>query len=290
MRQFVLPDYWDGGPRCRVPSKDARHLVRVLRLGLGDRFPAIDAQERRHLCEILEIEEGVLSLAVGPAEGESPASHRAEPLPDLRGGAPQAGSHRHGDPADSLPPSKQATDARNSHPRIVLAAAMLKGEKFDLVLRQATEAGVARIIPFTCARSLGTTEGRNKRERQERIVREALQQSGSKVRTRIDEIAKLDELPDRLGEATGRRLSLLLHEAPLVEIPLHRYLGDLADEIVLCVGPEGGFAPDEVEFLRGRGFQPLRLPGAVLRADTAAIFAIAAVEAIYSEQGAWNLA
>jgi RsmE family RNA methyltransferase len=273
-----------------VPGKDARHLVRVLRLGPGDSFPAIDAEGRRHSCEILdEIEEGALSLAVGPAEEEIAAVPRENPLPDVRGGSSLAEGHRRGGPADSKPVSEPATEGRNSLPRIILAAAMLKGEKFDLVLRQATEAGVARIIPFTSARSLGTTAGRNKRERQERIVREALQQSGSKVRTRIDELTKIDELPDRLGEATGRRLSLLLHEAPLVEIPLHRYLGDRADEIVLCVGPEGGFAPDEIEFLRGRGFQPLRLPGAVLRADTAAIFVIAAVEAIYSEQGAWSL-
>jgi len=172
-------------------------------------------------------------------------------------------------------------------PRIVLAAALLKGDKFDLVIRQAVEAGVARIVPLVTLRSLGSQAGAARHERQRRIIREALQQSGSPVSTLCEEAIELRELPARLGPQPGKRVSLLLHETPLVEASLHGYLGHRPEEIVVCVGPEGGFAPEEVDFLLGAGFLPLHLPGAVLRAETAALFAIAAIEIVASEHDSW---
>ena len=50
---------------------------------------------------------------------------------------------------------------------------------------------------------------------------------------------------------------------------------------------EGGFAPEEVEFLIAAGFRPLRLAGAILRAETAALYAVAAVQVILSERSSW---
>jgi len=275
MRQFVLPPGWDGGPECLVGTREARHLLRVLRLGPGDRFPAVDAEGRRRLCTILSVEGGRLRLAV-----EEGGERGDRPLPDLRGGRPLPGEGA-SETASPAPPSPAATPLR-----IVLAAALLKGEKFDLVVRQAAEAGVALVIPLSTSRSLGQG-GPGRRERLERVLREALQQSGSLVPTRLDPPATLAELPGRLGAARGRRLAIVLHEAPLVEEDLHGYLGDAPDELVFCVGPEGGFSAEEIGFLREEGFRPLRLPGAVLRAETAALFAVASAEIIHSERDSW---
>jgi 16S rRNA (uracil1498-N3)-methyltransferase len=278
VRQIVLPREWDGGPECRLAPREAQHLLRVLRLGPGDRVPGVDARGRRHSCEILAIEGGALRLAVFPAdEGVIP-----EPLPDLRGSA-TANSIRQSEPVST---TRDAPDSRPL-PRIVLAAALLKGDRFDLVVRQATEAGVALVLPLLTERSLGSPAGPVRRERLERIVREALQQSGSSVPTSVGDATPLRGLQARLGPPVGKRLSLVLHELPLAAESLHSYLGHHADEIVICVGPEGGFSPEEISFLREAGFLPLRLPGAVLRAETAALFAVAAVEAIHSERDSW---
>ncbi|MEI6873605.1 MAG: RsmE family RNA methyltransferase [Spirochaetota bacterium] len=280
MRQFVLPASWEGGPDCRVTGREARQLLRVLRLGPGDRFPALDTAGKRHSCEILSVDGASLLVAVS----SSASSEEGGSLPDLRTRSPSASAS----PALAEKPLSRPKDqVPPKLPRIILAAAQLKGEKFDLVVRQATEAGVARIHPFTSSRSVGAERGGGRRERQERIIREALQQSGSSIVTRLEPGSRLESLPDSLGKPEGRRLSLLFHEAPLAEATLHRYLGDAVDEIVVCVGPEGGFSPEEVEFLRGEGFLPIRLPGSVLRAETAALFALAAVEIIYSERGSW---
>ena len=109
------------------------------------------------------------------------------------------------------------------------------------------------------------------------------------VATVIEEPVALQGLLTRLGpEPGGGRLALVLHEAPLAQKGLHGYLGNAPAEIVLCVGPEGGFAPDEVDFLLGAGFRPLLLPGAILRTETAALFAVAAVEIILSERSSWT--
>ena len=80
---------------------------------------------------------------------------------------------------------------------------------------------------------------------------------------------------------------VLLHEAPLAQATMHGYLTEARAGAVLCVGPEGGFAPTEVERLLGIGFKPLRLEGAVLRAETAALYAVAAAQIVLSERSSW---
>jgi 16S rRNA (uracil1498-N3)-methyltransferase len=164
----------------------------------------------------------------------------------------------------------------------------------DLVLRQAAETGVARVIPLATRRSVARqVEGReeSKLVRWERIVREGLQQSGSAIATKVEEPVDIAGLPGRLqrggGSGTEKALWLFLHEAPLAEIGLHGYLDCAPEEIVICIGPEGGFAPDEVEALEKAGFRPLLLPGAILRTETAALYAIASVEIILAERSSW---
>ncbi|HUX40004.1 MAG TPA: RsmE family RNA methyltransferase [Rectinemataceae bacterium] len=282
MRQFVLPSDWDGSPDLRLGGRESRHLIRVLRLVVGDRFPAIDAGGRPYTCEIQSIEAGMVRVAVFP---RAPEARPEAELPDLRGGKVKSdGAKAAGVGVDE---GHGIGNRIRRFPRIILAAALLKGEKFDLVLRQATEAGVSRIIPLATARSLGLPSSKARLERQHRIIREALQQSGSPIPTSFEESAELRDLPARLGRQVGTRLPLLLHETPLAEASLHEYLGQRPDEIVVCVGPEGGFAPEEVTFLLDAGFLPLHLPGAVLRAETAALYAIAAIEIVAAEHDSW---
>ncbi len=297
MRQFILPEDYDGSPTCRIEGGRARYLLRVLRLAAGDRFAGLDAAGRRRALEVLAAEDEGITLAVSAPE-EAPAA--AVPLPDARGSrgrrsgrdAPREPAGQDGGAEAAAGPSRVAPAA---WPRIILVQSMAKGPAMDLVLRQAAEAGVSRLIPLAARRSVVRAEagekgesGWAKRARWERIVREGLQQSGSPVPTRLEEAATLGELEERLGPPRGRRLCLLLHEAPLAEGSLHGYLTEAPDEIVLCVGPEGGFAPDEADFLLAAGYKPLRLPGAVLRTETAALYAVAAVETILTERSSWS--
>lgn len=285
MRQFILPEDWNGAPACRIEGGRARYLLRVLRLGVGDRFPGLDAGGRRFSCEVLEIGPARLVLGVG-ARLEPEAG--TGPLPDTRAGRDSErpivpGGERR---AEAVSASSGAESKRL--PSLTLVPALLKGEKMDLVLRQAAEAGVGKIQPLITRRSVGDP-GAQKFARWNRIVREALQQSGSPVSTNLDPVLPLGEFLRGRSCSPERRLDLVFHEAPLVETGLHEYLTEALDELVICVGPEGGFAPEELAGFESAGFRFFKLPGAVLRAETAALYAVAAAEIILAERSSWIL-
>jgi 16S rRNA (uracil1498-N3)-methyltransferase len=286
MRQFVLPEDWDGRNDLRIEGGGARYLLRVLRLAPGDEFAGLDAQGRRRSLRVLEAGADWLLASVSrPLPDDLPISG----LRDARGsrGASAARPRRNG-AADK---AAEAPASRIGLPRVVLVQSLAKAPAMDLVVRQAAEAGVARLIPLRARRSVGRAEaGREdaRVDRWERIVREGLQQSGSAVHTRVERPVSVEELADRLGPPSGTRLCLVLHEAPLAQTGLHEYLDGAPNEVVLAVGPEGGFAPDELETLERAGFRPLLLPGAILRTETAALYAVASVEIILSERSSWT--
>ena len=254
MRQFILPDTWDGGETCLIEGGRAQYVARVLRLGVGDGFPGRDARGRPWSCTVLESAPGRLLLSVSPCvEG---------------------------------PPTEEFQTVM---PRIFLVQGLPKGTKMDLIIRQATEAGVWAILPLLSARTMGGDNSGHRLARWERIVREALQQSGSERRTELVQPLSLAELPVAL-DSQGILPSdprILFHEAPLAQSSMHGYLTGAPEAVVLCVGPEGGFAPDEVDVLLSQGFRPLRLAGAILRAETAALYAVASTQIILSERSSW---
>lgn len=278
MRQFVLPESWPGHGNCLVGEGQARYLLRVLRLAPGDSFAGLDGEGRRRECRVLETGKDMILLSVSdPLPGRED-----EVLEDARGSRGRTGR------AQARPGPAIDGARRLSVPRIVLVQALAKGPAMDLVVRQAAEAGVTRIIPVESRRSVvKAEEGRGRQERWERILREGLQQSGSTTATRIDDICGLAGLGSALAPQGPGQIRLLLHEAPLAQTRLHEYLAGAPEEIVLCVGSEGGFDPDEVGVLEAAGFRPLLLPGAILRTETAALFAVASVEIILSERSSW---
>ena len=156
--------------------------------------------------------------------------------------------------------------SRESALDLTLAAALLKGPKMDLVVEKATELGVRRVAPVVSRYALG---GATRLERWRRIALAAAKQSGRTSVPAIDAPAPLAELVARPWP--GLRLMAWEGERdlPLASLPAH------ADAVVMLVGPEGGFADDEVAAARAHGFQTVTLAPRVLRAETAAIGAAA---------------
>ncbi|HDQ13929.1 MAG TPA: RsmE family RNA methyltransferase [Sediminispirochaeta sp.] len=83
-------------------------------------------------------------------------------------------------------------------------------------------------------------------------------------------------------------LGLFFHQSPLAQASLHEYLSSEPRRIGLCIGPEGGFSKGETEYLRQQGFSPVHLHTNVLRAETAAVYAIGAVQTIFLEREKWQ--
>ena len=158
----------------------------------------------------------------------------------------------------------------------------------DLIVRQAVEAGVRSIVPVSSARSI-PEPSEPKLARWRRIAREALQQSGSAHLPDIGE-------PVTLRKAAGidRRggLGLVFHQERVAAGSLHGALfqdaGAAERGAFILIGPEGGLAEDEVDILLEAGFRPVHLGGTVLRVETAAVYAIAAVMTILRERDTWT--
>ncbi len=177
---------------------------------------------------------------------------------------------------------------------LVLFQWILKGQKMDQVIRQATETGVSHIVPVAGERSLVRTAeslGDSKSGRWQRIVREALQQSGSPVATQIHEVIEPGDIPGTMTELCGQQASaaLVLTEAPLARNSLHGYLEKHPEVVALAIGAEGGLSDGEMCLLEEAGFQPVHFDTNVLRAETAALYGIAAVQVLLTEQDKWQL-
>jgi 16S rRNA (uracil1498-N3)-methyltransferase len=157
-------------------------------------------------------------------------------------------------------------------PRVHLGVALLKGKKLDIVIRMATELGVASISPFVCERSVARPdparmEGRVTRWRS--LAAEAARQSGQAVVPEIERCRTLDEILPTHPQAVR-----LVLQPSAGHVTLTEFLrGRSAPERLILVGPEGGFTPDEVERARRAGYEPVRLDLPVLRAETAAVAA-----------------
>ncbi len=151
---------------------------------------------------------------------------------------------------------------RESPLDLVLAPALLKGTKMDLVVEKATELGVRRIAPVICRH--GVARGA-RIERWRRIAVAAAQQSGRTAVPAVDTPLPLADLVRRPWP--GLRLLAWEgeHERSLMALP-----ADTMAAIVV-VGPEGGLAPDEAADACAHGFVTVTLAPRVLRAETAAI-------------------
>jgi 16S rRNA (uracil1498-N3)-methyltransferase len=164
--------------------------------------------------------------------------------------------------------------------RLVLLQGIARGEKMDLILQKATELGVSAIAPVFADRTEVRLDGERLDKRMAHwrsVVNSACEQSG---RARIPEL-----LPARgLGEAAAAL------DADALKLTLdpqgeHRFdtLSRPAGDVVIGIGPEGGWSAKDRELLAQHGFTGLRLGPRVLRTETAGLAAIAAMQARFGD-------
>ena len=261
MKRFVLsaPPGADGN--IRLYEKDYHYLVRVRRLKSGMCFDAVLPGGGETRVRVLSTENRTL---IGECLG---SSEQVSSKPDsIIGG--------------TLPP-------------IALFQGLPKGAKMDLIVRQAAEGGVSFIVPFQSGYSTAKL-GKNPNEkimRWERIIKEARQQSGSAIDTKVlppCNFKALSKYWETIKEKYRRPVGILLHPDPLANGSFHGYLGNDPDFIGIAVGPEGGFSPEEVELFLAAGFKPLVLGNTVLRTETAALCGAAVIRIILMESEAWT--
>jgi 16S rRNA (uracil1498-N3)-methyltransferase len=199
-------------------------------------------------------------------------------------------------------------------PPLALFQGLPRGSKMDIIVRQAAESGVSLIAPFESEYSTVKLNNKaalavksdEKLKRWEKIVREARQQSGSSIETKVLSPCGFDALLDyweSLKKNYKQPLGLLLHQepigtqtscsndqgaSPLAKGSFHDYLGKDPDFVALAVGPEGGFSHQEVSRFLAAGWKPLVMGNTILRTETAALYGSAAIRIILLEKETWT--
>ena len=229
-RFFALPESFRD-ERVLLDSGETRHLRDVLRLTEGANVNVFDGCGREFSCTVVEIKKVETELLI---------------LSELSASSPE------------------------SSYELTLAAAMLKGEKFDLVVQKAVELGVTRLIPLRTKRcDVKPRDALKRVERWRKIALEASKQTGRAKLMRVDEPFGLDEL---LSADIALNEMVLFSER---EGEPFASIGSL-ERTTAIVGPEGGWDDDELKDARSARIKVVTLGGRILKAETAAI-ALAAV-------------
>jgi 16S rRNA (uracil1498-N3)-methyltransferase len=174
-------------------------------------------------------------------------------------------------------------EAENPPLRLTLFASLIKFDRFEWIVEKATELGVERIVPVVAERSeKGLGEAAIKRiERWRRIALESSQQSR---RARVPEVGGSIRFTEAMAVQGVCRLFLEEERgaAPILSALPEPARRSSSDDVSLLVGPEGGWTEEERLAAAAGGWQPVSLGPLILRAETAAISAIAILVSAWS--------
>lgn len=163
---------------------------------------------------------------------------------------------------------------------IQLALAITRGDRMDFAIQKSVELGVVEFLPFFSERCEVKLRGDKISKRTahwQAVALSACEQSGRAV---VPNVRAPQSLADILAIEHPVRLVL----DPTASRPLSA-LPDIASEVLVAIGPEGGFSDDEIKRMTQSGFLPVQVGPRVLRAETAAVAAAAALQALYGDLG-----
>ncbi|HEY5626895.1 MAG TPA: 16S rRNA (uracil(1498)-N(3))-methyltransferase [Nitrospira sp.] len=246
MPVFFVPSSAIAPPTIRIAEPLLRHLKNSLRLQPGESLTVTDHAGTRYRATVTQITAKALDAQIIET---SPAPPRTAPT-------------------------------------LVLAQALLKGDKMDWVIQKATELGVDRIIPMHTKHGVVKTQPdrvEHQKARWERIALEAAQQSERWTLPTIDQPVDLKQLVrQQANAATKIILSERSHELPLMKA---RLTNNPRDTIVVVIGPEGGWDEGELRQAEEAGFQAVTIGQRILRAETATVAAVSIVQGRLGELG-----
>ncbi|MGH3948457.1 MAG: 16S rRNA (uracil(1498)-N(3))-methyltransferase [Pseudonocardiaceae bacterium] len=160
--------------------------------------------------------------------------------------------------------------------RVIVAQALVKGDRGELAVELATEAGADGILPWRAERSIARW-GDGPRGQKALARWRATARSAAKQARR----AWLPEVAEPVGTPALAQVVRECAAALVLDAGADRTIGELqlpsAGDLILVVGPEGGITPSEIDRLTHEGALPVRLGPTVLRASTAAVVALGAL-------------
>jgi len=231
------------GRSCTLPPPQAHHAMRVLRLKRGESVILFNGDGAEYTAVIVAASRDRFALKVTARE----AMDREAPF------------------------------------AVTLAQAVAGGERMDYTIQKAVELGVAAIQPLESRRSvvrLTADRAQRRVAHWQAVAIAACEQCG---RNRVPAVLPLMQLDEFLAGSGARRdgeQRVLLSPRSAHGL---RELERPAGAIVMLAGPEGGLSPDEERMAERAGFLPVRLGPRVLRTETAALAALAAMQALWGD-------
>ncbi len=175
----------------------------------------------------------------------------------------------------------------SAQPAVTVVQALPKGDRSELAVDLATEAGADRLVPWSAERCVARWVGEKAARGEDRwrlVAREAAKQSRRVRFPQVEPLSSTAQLTVRIARLVAAGgLAVVLHESgvdSIASLPLHS-----AGEILLIVGPEGGISDAELGALTVAGARPVRLGPEVLRTSTAAAVALGALGVLTSRWG-----
>lgn len=158
--------------------------------------------------------------------------------------------------------------------KVLLFQGLPKADKMDLIVQKAVELGAAEIIPVSmerCVVKLDAGKATKKTARWQTIAESAASQSRRSIIPRILAPMSMKEAVEYAKEQTEVRV--IPYELQEDDGSVKQYLESLKEgqSVSIFIGPEGGFAPGEVELAKGAGIRPISLGRRILRTETAGL-------------------
>lgn len=246
--RIYLPQKMEAGDRCELTGENRQYVVSVLRMKRGNKLLLFDGTGCEYEASILGHDRERVSLEV----------IRKEVI-------------------------HQGTI------NITLSQSLPKAKKMDFIIEKSCELGVSRIVPFVSVRSvphLPPEKASLKQARWQKIAIEAARKCHSNGIPEIGEIIAFEKM---LRKAGKEALKIIFWEEEMGRTLKHVLQAEESDAIrdfFLVVGPEGGFAREEVELAESMGFTPVSLGRQILKVETAVL---AILSIIQYERGAFGV-
>lgn len=233
MYRFFVEENRVGEREIRITGADRNHIRNVLRMKPGERITVSSGQGLEYTCQISGYTEDAVVVEILSAR--------------------EAG----GELASKL----------------WLFQGLPKGDKMELIIQKAVELGVYAVVPMATKRAVVKLEGKKaeaKRSRWQGIAESAAKQAKRMIIPQIYPVQSFKEAMT-LAETLEVRLipyEMAEHMAHTREVFSHIYPGQ---SVGIFIGPEGGFAPEEIEMAAAQQLQPVTLGKRILRTETAGL-------------------
>jgi 16S rRNA (uracil1498-N3)-methyltransferase len=245
MHRFFAPGLDPGDEAVDLPRDEAEHLTRVLRLGAGDTVAVFDGRGRECLARIISAARTSVRVQI---------LSRVEPAAE-----PAVG--------------------------MTLAQAVLKGEKMDDIIRDAVMLGVRAIQPVVTMRSEVTVAALMRGARVDRWRRVALASVKQSRRAVVPEVRMPLTLETLLGDPAPALSIMLVEPGAADRVDTLSALRTIAipSDVLLMVGPEGGWTDTELLAGRDHGARLITLGHRTLRADAVPVAAISVLQFLWGD-------